>query len=188
MADQGSEGLLSPWLRSRRIAAAKPHLKGRTLDIGCGSGALSALVEPGRYIGVDIDDGSLELARRTYPQHEFRKHYPDEGELFDTVVSLAVIEHTKEPTLFLRELARYLKPEAKMVITTPHPSMDVVHDLGSSIGLFSRHANEEHEELLDRGKLQAAGERAGLEMVMYRRFLFGANSITVYKRVKEHDA
>ena len=44
MADQGTEGLLSPMLRHMRIEKAKPYLNGKVLDIGCGSGALAKFI------------------------------------------------------------------------------------------------------------------------------------------------
>ena len=45
MADQGTEGILSPYLRRKRIQAATPYLKGGVLDVGCGGGVLATLVE-----------------------------------------------------------------------------------------------------------------------------------------------
>ena len=183
MADQGSEGILSPFLRRQRINVAKPYLLGNILDVGCGSGVLSEEVPSGHYFGVELDKLSLEKAISTYPMHTFSKSLPDTSEKFDTVVSLAVIEHVDDPELFLSELSKRLKHEesARIVITTPHPSMDWIHDVGASIGLFSKHANEEHEELLDRVKLDSAGVKAGLQLVLYKRFLFGANQLAVFE-------
>jgi len=38
VADQGNEGLLSPFLRWRRIRAVLPYIRGCVLDVvGCGS-------------------------------------------------------------------------------------------------------------------------------------------------------
>lgn len=184
MADQGSEGILSPYLRKQRFNATVSYLHGRTLDVGCGSGLLAESVAPDYYFGVEIDPASLQTAISNFPAHEFNETLPDEKEKFDTVISLAVIEHVKSPELFLGELSKRLRDDenSRVVITTPHPSMDWIHDVGSLIGLFSKHANEEHEELLDRTKLEAAGNGANLQLAHYKRFLFGANQIAVYKR------
>jgi hypothetical protein len=46
MADQGSEGLLSPFLRRKRILAVKPYLRGRVLDVG--SDFSNRMIEPAR--------------------------------------------------------------------------------------------------------------------------------------------
>ena len=181
MADQGNEGILSPWLRKKRFSAARPYMRGRVLDMGCGSGALASMVEPRSYFGVEIDLESLGKARHAYPLHVFHECLPNESEKFDTVISLAVIEHVISPERFLGDLSKYLRSsESRLVITTPHPSMDWVHDVGAAVGLFSRHANEEHEDLLDRKSLESAGQGAGLRLLIYERFLFGANQIAVF--------
>jgi 2-polyprenyl-3-methyl-5-hydroxy-6-metoxy-1,4-benzoquinol methylase len=184
MADQGAEGLLSPYLRKKRMQAALPYLKGRVLDIGCGSGMLATWIAPERYLGVDIDASSLAIARARFPAHHFTSESPAPGRKFDTVVALAVIEHVVNPAGFLRRLATYLDDAAdsRIVVSTPHPSLDWIHDAGSTIGLFSRHANEQHEALLGRAELEDAGRQAGLRLLTYSRFLFGANQLAVYAR------
>ncbi len=184
MADQGSEGMLSPFLRRHRVNAVKRYLKGNILDVGCGTGILAGEVSPDHYLGVERDPFSIEIAISKFNEHKFQTIWPDDKQKFDTVVALAVIEHVKCPKQFLGELAEQLKPDesARVVITTPSPSMDWIHDLGASVGLFSKHANQEHEKLLDRGTLESAGEKVGLHLRMYRRFLFGANQIAVFER------
>lgn len=186
MADQGSEGLLSPFLRARRLAAVQPYLRGRVLDVGCGSGAMAALVPPDRYVGVEPDVEMLELARQRHPQHRFLAALPDNDE-FDTVASLAVIEHVRDSAGFLGALAGRLNhaSAACIVCTTPHPAVDWLHTAGARCGLFSRHASEEHEELLDHRRLQDIAECIGLHLTEYRRFLMGGNQLAVFGRNRE---
>ena len=183
MADQGTEGALSPFLRSARLSAVKPFIDGKVLDFGCGSGALAGFVSKDNYVGVDINSISLAKARTDYPNHVFVDEIP-EGDPFQTIVSLAVIEHVKNPAKFLQTLAASLSEHstARIIVSTPHPSMDWIHDLGASIGLFSSHANEEHESLLERQELQDYGEQAGMNLEHYSRFLFGANQLAIYSR------
>lgn len=184
MADQGTEGLLSPFLRRQRLKAAAPYINGRVLDVGCGSGAMADLVPADRYVGVDVDDESIAEARRRYPQHHFQDALPPPDPGFDTIVSLAVIEHVKDPASFLRGLAVRLvsDQESCIVLTTPHPAVDWVHTAGASVGLFSSHASDEHEELLDRAHLAGLAEECDLQLSVYRRFLLGANQLAVFKR------
>lgn len=183
MADQGAEGKLSPFLRARRFAAAAPYLNGRILDVGCGSGGLAALVDPEYYVGVEVDPDSLRMAQATRPGYRFENRLPEGADKFDTVVALAVIEHVPSASAFLRRLAQHLANEnSSLVCTTPHPALEWVHDLGAAMGLFSKHANEEHEELLDRQKLADAATEAGLIMTTYEPFLWGANQLAVFKR------
>lgn len=183
MSDQANEGILSPFLQRQRLLAARPHLKGRVLDFGCGSGAMASLVAADSYLGIDRDETSLARARNSFGTHRFSGAV-DHNERFDSVVSLAVIEHMEDPAGFLRMLGSHMSdtPEARVVVTTPHPAVDWVHTLGARVGLFSRHASEEHEQLLDRTRLESLAEKAGLNLVHYRRFLLGANQLAVMKR------
>ena len=184
MADQGAEGLMSPWLRKKRLEASSSYMNGRVLDFGCGSGAMAEHVDADNYLGVEIDEISLLQARSRFPTYHFVSELPEQAEKFDSIISLAVIEHVSNPAEFLRTLARHLNESdaSRLIVTTPHPSVDWVHHVGASFGLFSKHANEEHEDLLNRSKLENAGKQAGLILISYQRFLFGANQIAVYKK------
>src|SRR3546814_6655170 len=115
-----------------------------------------------RYLGVEIDPESLREAQKTYPNHSFQDTLPNDVEKFDTIISLAVIEHVSDPSVFLATLRKYLSgaPSARIIITTPHPRVDWVHHLGAKFGLFSQHADEEYEELLAEQKLRKAGDTA----------------------------
>jgi 2-polyprenyl-3-methyl-5-hydroxy-6-metoxy-1,4-benzoquinol methylase len=184
MTDQAAEGLLSPMLRNRRIQAAKPFLRGRVLDVGCGNGALAEYVTPETYTGVEVDETSLAACARNQPAHRFSATLPAPTERFDTIVSLAVIEHVGKPLDFLLQLTQRLSEsnEARIVLSTPHPAMDWIHTAGAKLGFFSRHASDEHEELLDRHALQALGSQANLQLSEYHRFMLGANQLAVYQR------
>lgn len=179
MADQGSEGLLSSFLRRQRIRAAAPYLRGRVLDFGCGSGSLASFIDPDRYSGVDIDAEVIELARRRNPKHAFEIAQLPHGRQFDTIVSLAVIEHVPDPAAFLAGALPLLAPGGSIVLTTPHPNYRGVHDFGARLGLFSRAASEEHQTLLDGRAMRRLAISCGLSIVLYRRFLFGANQLYV---------
>ena len=187
MTDQGSEGLLSPYLRQQRFKAAKPYIQGRVLDVGCGSGSFSHYVESDLYLGVDRNLKALAKAKASYPNHRFQEHLPQKSFKFDTIFALAVIEHMSDPSKFLALLSDNLEngPDARIVVTTPHPAVELIHNMGAMIGLFSKEASEEHEELLDRKNLEYAGRQAGLFLVEFRRFLFGANQLGVFMRSTE---
>lgn len=180
MADQGSEGLLSPFLRDRRLEAARPHLHGRVLDLGCGGGTLARWVESDAYLGFDVDPASVATARQGFPRHRFVGELPTD-ERFDTIVALAVIEHLPQPERHLARWRELLAAGGTMVLTTPHPSVDRVHRIGARLGVFSRHASEEHQDLLDRAGLERAARAAGLGVALYRRFLSGANQLVLLR-------
>ncbi|HRQ65522.1 MAG TPA: class I SAM-dependent methyltransferase [Xanthomonadaceae bacterium] len=182
MADQGSEGFLSPFLRSRRMAAARTYLRGRVLDVGCGSGELAPYVRPLDYCGFDLDASVVALARQRWSGYRFESSLPQTHEEFDTIVALAVIEHVADPIEFTRELHARLRRAtgSRIVVTTPHPRMDWLHTAGTRIGLFSAHASEEHEQLLDRAALERVAKSSELTLVEYRRFLWGANQLAIF--------
>jgi 2-polyprenyl-3-methyl-5-hydroxy-6-metoxy-1,4-benzoquinol methylase len=180
--DQGTEGLLSPWLRSRRLAAAVPLLRGRVLDVGCGAGALAQAVPPADYLGVEPDEASRRAAQHRWPLHRFVDEWPIDEPPFDTIALLAVIEHISAPAEWLQGLTASLASDGRLVLTTPHPAAERIHSLGSRIGLFSAHAAEEHESLLDRQALGRLAATAGLTVVGYRRFLGGLNQLCWMQR------
>jgi SAM-dependent methyltransferase len=184
MTDQATEGFLSPWLRKQRFKAVLPYLKGRVLDYGCGSGGLAQYIQADLYLGVEVDAESLQKGKDTNPEHSFVTELSGIGSKFDTIVALAVIEHVVNPAAFLSNLKQFLTQtdDARIVITTPHPSIDWVHDIGASAGLFSKHANNEHGDLLDEKNLNQVGEQCSLVIIEYERFLLGANQLAVYKR------
>jgi 2-polyprenyl-3-methyl-5-hydroxy-6-metoxy-1,4-benzoquinol methylase len=181
VVDQISRGLLSPFLRNRRVAAAVPFIEGRVLDIGCGVGILAGRCAPDRYFGFDVDVQSIELARKEYPYHRFDTALPA-GEIFDTIIGLAVIEHVPRPVEMLRQLCSHLAPNGKIILTTPHPAFEWLHRLGSTFGLFSDAAADEHETLLDEKAMRQTGRDVDLDIVISRRFLFGANQVFVLKK------
>lgn len=185
MADQGAEGLFSPFLRMQRLKAVQPYIKGSVLDVGCGTGVIANIVPPDRYLGVDICERSLAIARQKYPQHHFKSVLPPGKPIFDTVIAMAVIEHVKDPEAFLRELALRLMNNSNsfIVCTTPHPSVTWIHRLGSIFGLFSRHANEEHETLIDYSQIKVLSNECNLNLAVYRSFLFGANQLAIFHKI-----
>lgn len=180
MGDQ-AVGLLSNFLRARRLRAARPYLRGRVLDVGCGVGALAPLCEPDRYLGIDADDESLAVARTLHPRHRFAPS-ADPDDRFDVIVMLAVIEHVRDPAAFLKGFRPHLAQGGRMVLTTPYRRAAWTHALGARLGLCSRQADEEHEVFFDEPIMRATAAYAGLRIAEYRRFLFGLNQLFVLER------
>jgi 2-polyprenyl-3-methyl-5-hydroxy-6-metoxy-1,4-benzoquinol methylase len=177
MPDQAS-GILSPWLRKHRIKAVKPYLQGKILDYGCGIGTLADICSDKAYMGVDIDEESIRIATGKHPGLTFSTELPGD-ELFDIIVMLAVIEHIKEPVELLEKISSLLKPDGKILLTTPRPCVERIHRFGSRIGLFSNEACQEHETLFDRAGMNNILEKTGLTLLHYKCFLFGANQLFV---------
>ena len=154
---------------------------GEVLDVGCGSGEFARFVKEDKYLGFDIDEQSLFLAKNKFPNHKFTSQLPLKVQKFDTVISMAVIEHAPDPVDFLKTWSGYLKSEAKskFVLTTPHPRIEVIHVLGAKLGLFSKHGNEEHKELIDYKSMKFISNKAGLKILTFKKFLLGMNQLFV---------
>ncbi|TAH33544.1 class I SAM-dependent methyltransferase [Candidatus Saccharibacteria bacterium] len=82
-----------------------PDLRGKeVLLLGCGTGEETMMLEEfgaASMIGVDLSEGSVRLARETYPAHSFQTmdmhslDFPDES--FDFVYSSLTIHYSPEP-------------------------------------------------------------------------------------------
>jgi len=183
MADQ-ADGILSAFLRRKRIELALPFIKGKVIDMGCGVGKLAEHVEPDDYVGIDKDIESIYIAKSKYPNHKFytSEESEDIKDKFDTVVSLAVVEHVENPLDFIVFLKSLLTKDGSIVITTPHPRSGLIHKLGSKMGLFSSHAEKEHEELIDIKKMTTVAKQANVRIVKNKTFLFGMNQLFVLRK------
>jgi len=103
------------------------EIKGKkVLDLGCGDGALSYLLQRrGALVtGVDNEQQGLDFAQKNVSEAKFVNAsaydlpFPDES--FDLVVSSELIEHLDRPETMLSETKRVLKPAGRLVLTTPH--------------------------------------------------------------------
>jgi len=191
-ANRSFYGLLTRRVGEARLAAALPQLPpaGRVLDVGCGLTDLAARIPD--YTGADRNPEVLAQQRKRFPDRDFfewdiaRGLAPPplvrEGP-FEGILLLAVLEHVSEPAEVLGRLAPLLAPGGgRLVATTPHPIGRWPLEAGAALGLLSSHAHDEHETLLGRAALAAAGRAAGLSLVLYRRFLLGMNQVAVFSR------
>src|SRR5512136_682018 len=101
---------LGPW---RRWLAE--GVRGRTLDLGCGTGRNLPLLPPGsRAVGVDPCHESLVRARRRHPAallvRARAEALPFRDGAFDTVVSGLVFCSVTDPAAALSEIRRVLAP------------------------------------------------------------------------------
>jgi SAM-dependent methyltransferase len=179
------KGLLTEFLTQQRFKAVSAYLRGDILDIGCGYGRIVPHLPAGStYVGVDSGSEILPYLRRTYPSLEFYQLDLDEdtmqlGRQFDTILMLAVVEHLSQPRKVVCQALEHLKPDGRLLITTPSPIGDRIHHFGARLGLFSRFAADDHETIFDLDLLQELLESCGLQIERYRKFLLGGNQLFV---------
>lgn len=111
------------WLANRMGNAAflerSPLIKGVVYDLGCGSRPFEKEVLAGaaRYLGVDWPNSPHPL--RADIVADLNLPLPIGDGSADTVISLSVLEHLREPELMLREAFRILKPAGVLYLSVP---------------------------------------------------------------------
>ncbi len=102
----------------QNISALIPYLKGRLLDVGCGTKPYKSICSVDEYIGLEINDEGNR-------NHGFAdafydgKTIPFEDKTFDSVMSNQVFEHVFNPSDFLKEINRVTKMGGLFLITVP---------------------------------------------------------------------
>ena len=99
----------------------------RILDVGCGTGWLSAALSPfGEVTGTDLSEGAVEEARNAHPKVAF--HCGDFLSLplvgpFDLIVSADVLAHVADQQAFTRRVAGLLRPGGTFLLMTQNPNV-----------------------------------------------------------------
>ena len=103
---------------------------GRTvLDAGCGTGygaAILAKAKPARLVAIDISEAAVsETASRVGPFAEVSQadvcELPFGDATFDLIVCFEVIEHVQDSSRAVKELARVLRPDGALLVSSPNP-------------------------------------------------------------------
>jgi SAM-dependent methyltransferase len=96
-----------------------PRLKGRIMDLGCGSKPYRSLFTVDEYIGVDYDSEGHPHEGEEIDVFYDGKTLPFPDAHFDGVFSSEVFEHVFNLPDILKEVNRVLKSGGKMLISCP---------------------------------------------------------------------
>ena len=112
-----------------RYGFAADRAQGATLDLGAGVGYGAAIIATGQsvdlVIAFDISSDALAFGKNSYGD-TISFVTGDAGALpfsehsLDSIVCLEAIEHVPDANKVLREIARVLRPEGLLIISTPN--------------------------------------------------------------------
>ena len=157
-------------------SSSRDPLAGKTaLDVGCGAGLLcEPLARMGAAVtGVDAAAENVEVARvhaaRSGLAIDYRAGEIAEQGLgqFDVVASMEVIEHVSDPAAFVGELARPLKPDGLLLLSTPNrtaASRVFLVEAAERLGQVPR-GTHNWDQFLTPDEMTALLEDAGLEVM-----------------------
>ncbi|MFA7240545.1 MAG: methyltransferase domain-containing protein [Sulfuricellaceae bacterium] len=141
-----------------RYALARQLSQHRSvLDVACGEGYGAAMLAENaeRVIGVDISVDAIRHARSRYGRQanlEFiaascdRLPFPDTS--FDLAISFETIEHIETQQAFIAELARVLRPDGVLLLSSPNKRLySDAHDYHNEFHVRELY-RDELEELL----------------------------------------
>jgi SAM-dependent methyltransferase len=104
----------------QQIKRLAPQLSGKVLDLGCGLKPYKRLFSNSiEYIGVDIENPGHDHSKENVDVYYDGKHIPFDNNIFDGIFFSEVLEHVFNPDELLNEISRVLKPNSKLLLTTP---------------------------------------------------------------------
>lgn len=140
-----------------RYEKVASYCVGQVLDVACGLKGLSRHISEDRYLGCDMEGGSVHCSAYSLP---FRTMS------FDTVVLGEVLEHLEMPVAALREARRVCRK--RMIITVPNDYSLV----RLSRLLLGRPVDIEAEHILSLNSWNIATMLKGIGMQMMTTFCF----------------
>lgn len=118
------------------------------VDFGCGNGEIISemyKINPNaRYIGVDVSETAIAAAQERFKEVEFLKivdggQIPIKDETADFIFTSEVIEHIYDTKNAFEEVSRILKPNGKILLTTPYHGF--IKNLLIVLTSFNKHFN-----------------------------------------------
>jgi SAM-dependent methyltransferase len=149
-------------------------LQGEILEIGSGIGNISGFLlseHPSVYLSDVRQEYCLRLEnkfhghphlRRIYQlnlaQPDFKNHYSDLLETFDTVIALNVVEHIQDDQTAIENATALLRIGGKLVVLVP-AIPGLYNSLDRHLGHFRRYTKIELKKLLEQAGLKFGGCR-----------------------------
>jgi uncharacterized protein YbaR (Trm112 family) len=117
-------------------------LRGRVLDVGCGSGKLRSRLNSKAYFG--LDPIVLEQAEGFPLVHGVAEYLPFKANSFSDIAVIASLDHFGEPDLFFEEAVRLLEPGGRLHLAQQ------IHEVRSPLSLVQHLTHEVKDRLESR--------------------------------------
>lgn len=138
------------------LELSKNHIKNKNiLELGCGSGLFIKKIlkyRPKSVTGLDMSEGLLEIAKKTYPQINFfqgsAEKIPFKKNMFDTVISGLTLHYIKDLSKVFGEVKKILKPGGNFIFSIHHPMMECTEKVsrsGNEYILYPYNHNKEYK-------------------------------------------
>ena len=126
---RSGENIAHEYLEKPAMYKRLPDLKGKSvLAVGCGTGEecehLKSLGAT-KVVGIDVSEGLIEYARKSYPDIEFHVMDMEQielGEKFDFVYSSLVMHYVESWKKTLSSISAVMKDDATLLFSTHHPA------------------------------------------------------------------
>lgn len=174
-----SHNYLVPSLLAILASLAVPPSQRRVFEIGCGNGAVAAVLAKAGYqsTGVEVSAQGLKQARRRYPHLLLQpgSAYDRLAEIhgqFPIVISLEVVEHLYAPRVFAKTLYDLVEPSGTAIVSTPYHGYWKNLALALTGGLdahFTALWDHGHIKFWSMKTLKALLEEAGFKDISFRR-------------------
>ena len=150
-----------------------PNKSIKILDLGCGNGSFTQYLSQQGFeaVGIDPSESGIALAQKNFPDAKFIQgdiyNLPFDrlDHEFDYIISIDVIEHLYLPRIMPQVAKRCLKPNGKLIITTPYHGY-LKNIVLSAAGKFDHHFNP----LWDGGHIKFFSVKTLTELLQTERF------------------
>jgi ubiquinone/menaquinone biosynthesis C-methylase UbiE len=139
----------------------QPHVKGRTLEVGCGSGNFTALIAQhcSELLAVDLDEGYVRQTRSRLKSYSHVNVITADATTmestqllnrpFDTIIMLDVLEHIEDDVAVLQKLGQMLAPGGTLIVKVPAIA-SLYNSLDKAVGHHRRYTAKTLRAALDK--------------------------------------
>lgn len=172
-----------------------PFLSGNVLELWCGSWFIPNFLKTNNksntYTGVDFREDIILKLSNDFPVYNFLQYDLDEvleiqNEFFDTVISIAVIEHIYNQKNFFLSATNNLKINWHLVITTPSNfGNDLIYPLICKLWMRKwKWVLSDHITIFNKERFEVAAKDFWMEIIHFEFFEFFCNQLVILKKIR----